>query len=101
MWPAVGLASAIALIAGGIVAGVIGSSSTGNNRAAAVPTVIVEAQPPQFNPTIPVSPDPVCAEWAPIADANAAKQREWSDKSVDQPAATWNAEQRDLNRAFI
>jgi hypothetical protein len=27
--------------------------------------------------------------------------KEWSEKSVNQPASTWNAEQWDLNRAFI
>jgi hypothetical protein len=101
LWAAVGAAATAALITGGAIGAMIGSSNTGNSTAVAVPTATVEAAAPEFNPTIPESPDPVCAEWAPIADANAAKQREWATKSVDQPASTWNDEQRALNRAFV
>lgn len=101
LWAAVGAAATAALIVGGAIGAMIGSSNTGNSTAVAVPTATVEAAAPEFKPTIPESPDPVCAEWAPIADANAAKQREWATKSVDQPASTWNDEQRALNRAFV
>ena len=103
MWPAVGLASAVALIAGGIIGGMIGSSNTGNNPAAAPPTVTVEAPAPQFNPTIPVTPDPVCAEWGPIADSYNAKLKEWSMKSGDPnlTSSSWTAEQRALNAGAV
>jgi hypothetical protein len=92
--------AAVALAVGGTVGALIGSK-TGGNSASSAPTVTVEAPPAQFTPTIPVAPDPVCAEWAPLADFYSAELKEWSEKSVNQPASTWNAEQWDLNRAFI
>ena len=95
------MTAAVALALGGTVGALIGSSTDSSGIAASTPTVTVEAPAPQFTPTIPVAPDPVCAEWAPIADANAANQQEWATKSINQPASTWNAEQWDLNRAFI
>jgi hypothetical protein len=101
LWTAVGAAATAALIVGGAIGALIGSNG-GSSPAVSAPPGPVEAQPPaQFTPAISAVPDPVCAEWAPIADANAAKQQEWSTKSVNQPASTWNAEQWDLNRAFI
>lgn len=101
LWTAVGGAATAALIVGGIIGGLIGASGNDRSPAASAPTVTVEAPAPEFKPTIPVAPDPVCAEWGPIADSYAAKLKEWSAKSVDQPASTWNAEQRELNKAFI
>ena len=101
LWTAVGGAATAALIVGGILGGVIGASGHDRSPAASAPTVTVEAPAPEFKPTIPAAPDPVCAEWGPIADSYAAKLKEWSAKSVDQPASTWNAEQRELNKTFV
>jgi len=101
LWTAVGAAATAALLIGGAIGALIGSS--GGDRAApmSAPATTVEAPPANFTPTIPVAPDPVCAEWGPIADFYSAELREWSDKSVDQPASSWNAYQWDLNRSFI
>jgi hypothetical protein len=65
--------------------------------------VTVEAPAPQFKPTIPVAPDPVCAEWGPMSDSYAAKQKEWTTKGGDPdlPAASWNEEQRALQMGII
>lgn len=103
LWTAVGATATAALVIGGIIGGVIGAGSGDNSTSASAPTVTVEAPAPQFKPTIPVTPDPVCAEWLPIADSYSAKQTEWSMKSGDPdlPASSWNDEQRALNKAFI
>ena len=95
------MTAAVALALGGTAGALIGSSTDSSGTAASTPTVTVEAPAPQFTPTIPAAPDPVCAEWGPIADFYSAELQEWSEKSVSQPASTWNAEQWDLNRAFI
>jgi hypothetical protein len=100
LWTVVGAAATAALLIGGAIGALIGSSG-GNSPAASAPTAAIEAPPAGFTPTIPVAPDPVCAEWGPIADFYSAELKEWSEKSVNQPASTWNAEQWDLNRAFI
>jgi len=99
----VGGAAAAALVVGGTLGGLIGASSGNARPAASAPTVTVKAPAPQFKPTIPVAPDPVCAEWGPIADSYAAKQKEWSTKSGDPnlPSSSWNDEQRSLNKTFI
>lgn len=104
LWTAVGGAATAALILGGILGGLIGSSNSGSSNASGAPaTVTVEAAAPQLNPAIPASPDPVCAEWAPIADSYAAKLKEWGSRGGDPnlPASTWTPEQRALNMASI
>lgn len=95
--------AALSLVVGGVIGGIIGSSNKNNNTSAAAPTVTVEAAAPQVNPTIPATPDPVCAEWAPIADAYAAKLKDWGSRSGDPtlPASKWTPEQRALNMASI
>lgn len=100
---AVGSVAALSLVVGGVIGGIIGSRNTNNDTDAAAPTVTVEAAAPQVNPTIPPTPDPVCAEWAPIADAYAAKLKDWGSRSGDPtlPASTWTPEQRALNLASI
>lgn len=103
LWTAVGGAATAALVVGGIIGGLIGASGNDRKPATSAPTVTAEAPAPEFKPTIPVSPDPVCAEWAPIADAYAAKLKEWSARSGDPtlPSSSWNDEQRALNRGTI
>ena len=101
---AIGGTAAAALLLGGIIGGLIGAGRTDSSTAtAAAPTVTVEAPAPQFNPTIPVTPDPVCAEWAPIADSYAAKQKDWGSRGGDPtlPASTWTPDQVALNLGIL
>lgn len=102
VWPAV-LASTVALLIGGAIGGLIGSSSKVDTYASSASTVTVEAPAPQLNPTIPVTPDPVCAEWAPIADSYAAKQKDWGSRGGDPtlPASTWTPDQVALNLGIL
>jgi hypothetical protein len=101
MWPAVGLASAVALIAGGIIGGLIGAGRTDSSTTASAPAITVEVAAPQVDPTIPTTPDPVCAEWAPISNSYAAKQAEWGKTDAKIPATDWGPEQRALNINII
>jgi hypothetical protein len=100
---AIGGTAAAALLLGGVIGSIIGSSNKDSAPAAAAPMVTVEAPAPQFNPQIPAAPDPVCAEWGPIADSYNAKLKEWSMKSGDPnlTSSSWNAEQRSLNMGTI
>jgi len=100
---AIGGTAAAALLLGGVIGGIIGSSNKDSVPAAAAPMVTVEAPAPQFNPTIPVTPDPVCAEWAPIADSYAAKQKDWGSRGGDPtlPASTWTPDQVALNLGIL
>jgi hypothetical protein len=100
---AIGGTAAAALLIGGVIGGLIGSSNKDSAPAAAAPMVTVEAPAPQFNPTIPVTPDPVCAEWAPIADSYAAKQKDWGSRGGDPtlPASTWTPDQVALNLGIL
>ena len=104
LWAAIGGTAAAALLLGGVIGSIIGAGRTDSSPAtAAAPTVTVEAPAPQFNPTIPVTPDPVCAEWGPMADSYNAKLKEWSMKSGDpnMPSSSWTDEQRSLNLGTI
>ena len=103
VWPAASVAATAALLLGGVIGGIIGSSNKDSVPAAAAPMVTVEAPAPQFNPTIPVTPDPVCAEWGPMADSYNAKLKEWSMKSGDpnMTSSSWTAEQRALNAGAV
>ncbi len=103
LWTAVGGAATAALIVGGIIGGLIGASGNDRSPAASAPTVTVEAPAPEFKPTIPVAPDPVCAEWGPMADSYAAKQKEWSANGGDPnlPSSSWSTEQRALQMGII
>jgi hypothetical protein len=101
---AIGGTAAAALLLGGVIGSIIGAGRTDSSPAtAAAPTVTVEAPAPQFNPTIPVTPDPVCAEWGPMADSYNAKLKEWSMKSGDpnMTSSSWTAEQRALNAGAV
>ena len=102
-WAAIGGTAAAALLLGGVIGGIIGSSNKDSVPAAAAPMVTVEAPAPQFNPTIPVTPDPVCAEWAPIADSYAAKLKDWGSRGGDPtlPASTWTPDQVALNLGIL
>ena len=54
----------LSLVVGGVARRDHRIEQQNNNTSAAAPTVTVEAAAPQVNPTIPATPDPVCAEWA-------------------------------------
>ncbi len=96
-----GSVAALSLVVGGVIGGIIGSSNTNNDTHAAAPTVTVEAAAPQVNPTIPATPDPVCAEWAPISNSYGAKLDEWSKSDATIPASSWSPEQRTLNLSVV
>lgn len=102
MLATLGGVAAAALVVGGVVGGIIGSSNNkDSNTSAAAPTVTVEAAAPQINPTIPATPDPVCAEWGPISNAYGAKQDKWAQTDAKMPASAWGPEQRALNMDMI
>lgn len=101
---AVGSTAAIALVIGGVAGAVIVAKVNGSNNSSAPATAVTAPpSPAEVKPTIPATPDPVCAEWAPIADAYAAKLKDWGSRSGDPtlPATTWTPEQRALNMASI
>ncbi|WP_235215993.1 MULTISPECIES: hypothetical protein [Mycobacterium] len=107
LWAGIGAAAAAALLIGGIAGGLIGySTADQDNTTTAAPaptTITAPAKPAQINPTIPTTPDPVCAEWAPLADSYASKQSAWGQRGGDPttPADAWTPEQRDLNLSVI
>lgn len=98
LWMAVGATAAASMIVGGLAGGLLRSQD--NSGAASTMTTVTAAAPaPELNPTVPAAPDPVCAEWAPIADAVHASTTEWGSKGGDPalPASSWTPEQRALN----
>ena len=104
-WPAlwfsvVGTAAA-ALLLGGIAGGIIGADRTDSSTVTtAAPTVTVEAAAP-LDRAIPNTPDPVCAEWAPLANLYSAKLAEWAKTDSNIPATSWTSEQLAVNLAVI
>lgn len=101
VWAAVGGAAAGALILGGVLGGIIGSSTSGRNAPSTPATVTVQAAAPEFDPTIPASPDPVCAEWGPISNSYGAKLAEWSKTDSTIPSSSWSPEQKALNLGIV
>lgn len=98
-WIAAGTAAVVALLAGGIVGGLIGAGNRSENTSASAPiTVTAEAPPPQ-DVTIPTTPDPVCAEWGTLNDIAREKHAEWARTDPEIPADQWSAQQRELNLA--
>jgi hypothetical protein len=99
IWAFIGAAAAAALVAGGIIGGLIGAS----NRNAAMPEapVTVTAEAPTPTATIPAKPDPVCTEWAPINDNYRQKRSDWVKTDPNIPADRWSPEQRALSIGVI
>ncbi|MDA3641997.1 hypothetical protein [Mycobacterium xenopi] len=103
-WAGIGAAAAAGLLIGGIAGGLIGYSNgeQGSSTSAAPATVTAPAQPTQINPTIPTTPDPVCAEWSPIAQDYLSKERDWAHGTDPKVAmAQRTPEQQALTRAVI
>ncbi len=102
MWSAVGGTAAAAMLIGGLLGGLLNSPS---NSIGVLPasTVTAAAPTPELDPIVPAAPDPVCAKWAPIADAGHAATVEWGSKGGDPglPASSWTPEQRALNENTV
>ncbi|ORW12224.1 hypothetical protein [Mycobacterium kyorinense] len=105
VWAGISAAAAAALLIGGIAGGLIGySNGTGHSttEASAPTTITAPAKPAQINPTIPVTPDPVCAEWSPITQDYLSKERDWAHGTDPHVAmAQRTPEQQALTRAVI
>ncbi|WP_235717116.1 hypothetical protein [Mycolicibacterium goodii] len=100
-WIALAAAGAVvALLIAGLIGGAIGASTNRHNPPpAAAPETVTVTEP--LNPAIPTTSDPVCAEWAPLADSYRLKQRDWVAIDPNIPASRWSAEQRDANMTII
>jgi len=102
MWPAVGLASAVALIAGGIIGGMIGAGSSNRSPATAAPTVTVTVEAvASLDRAIPNTPDPVCAEWAPIANAISSRLSEFASTDPRIPGSSWTPQRLAQTRELV
>ncbi|EUA17403.1 MULTISPECIES: hypothetical protein [Mycobacterium avium complex (MAC)] len=105
LWAGIGAAAAAALLIGGIAGGLVGySTADRDNTTAAAPapsTVTAPAKPAEISPTIPVTPDPVCAEWAPMHDAYRTQLENWVGVDPRIPSAQWSPDQRAINMAAI
>ncbi len=97
---AAGAAATVALIIGGVIGGLIGYNNRGTAPTAAPVTITAEAVPPE-PPAVPSKPDPVCAEWGPMATDYTSKQVEWSKGDPAVPASRWSSEERAENMAII
>jgi len=104
LWAVIGVTFLVALIIGGVIGGLIApdrSTSTAISPQPAPVTVTKEAPPVQITPSIPASPDPVCAEWAPLADSYRGKRSDWVAIDPNIPASQWTPEQRATNMKVI
>lgn len=93
-----GITAAIALLIGGVIGGLIGSGNRNTTTAAPAPVTITATAP---LPDVPTVPDPVCAEWNPLASEYAAKQADWAETDPGVPASRWSSEERALNLGVI
>ncbi|MBZ4575437.1 hypothetical protein GBQ13_20605 [Mycobacterium avium subsp. hominissuis] len=101
-WIALAAGAIAALLIAGLIGGAIGATTNRHDQAtpsAAAPQTITVTQP--LNPAIPTTPDPICAEWAPINDNYRQKRTEWVKTDPKVPAAEWSPEDRQLNMAVI
>jgi hypothetical protein len=89
MWVGIGGLAAVTLLIGGVVGGLVGYGNRDHERSqSAAPTATASAPPAiDLTPTIPVTPDPVCAEWAPISQDYINKEADWAAKS--DPNVAW------------
>lgn len=91
-----------ALLIAGLIGGAIGATTNRHDQAsppAAAPQTITVTEP--LNPAIPTTPDPVCAEWAPLAANYHGRRTAWAKTDPDVPAAQWSPEQRQLSLSVI
>lgn len=100
-WIALAASAIAALLIAGLIGGAIGATT--NRQAspppAAAPQTITVTEP--LNPAIPTTPDPVCAEWAPITTSYHEKRAAWRGVDSNIPASKWSDEQRALNMGVI
>ncbi|MEN4476595.1 hypothetical protein [Mycolicibacterium cosmeticum] len=97
-----GAAAAAALIVGGVIGGLVGSGTRDVAAPGGPPAAVtVTAEAPSAAASVPVSPDPVCAEWNPIATDYATKQAAWAKTDPNVPASDWTPEDRALNLGIV
>jgi hypothetical protein len=99
LWAAIGGTAAAALLLGGVIGGLIGSSNKDSVPAAA-PMVTVAAAAP-LDRAIPNTPDPVCAEWAPIANAISARLSEFASTDPRIPGSAWTPQRLAETRKLV
>lgn len=100
-WIALAAGATAALLTAGLIGGAIGATTNSHDQTppAAAPQTVTVTEP--LHPTIPTTPDAVCAEWAPINDNYRQKRTEWVKTDPKVPAAEWSPEDRRLNMAVI
>lgn len=98
---ALGATALVALIVGGVVGGLIVAGNRSTSAAEPAAPVTVTAQAPKPSATIPAKPDPVCAEWTPIAADYDRQRAEWNKTDPRIPADQWSPGQRALSLAMI
>ncbi|WP_236724541.1 hypothetical protein [Mycobacterium avium] len=106
LWAGIGAAAAGAVLIGGIAGGLIGYSTADQDNtttpAPASTTITAPAKPAQINPTIPTTPDPVCAEWTPTVQGYISKKADWAHGTDPHVAmAQRTPEQQALTLAVI
>jgi hypothetical protein len=99
---AIGGTAAAALLIGGVIGGLIGAGRNDSSTVttAAEPTVTVEAAAP-LDRAIPNTPDPVCAEWAPIANAVSARLSEFASADPRIPGSAWSPQRLAETRKLV
>jgi hypothetical protein len=100
LWAAIGGTATAALLLGGVIGSIIGSSNKDSVPAAAAPTVTVAAAAP-LDRAIPNTPDPVCAEWAPIANAISARLSEFASTDPRIPGSAWTPQRLAETRKLV
>ncbi|MBS1691186.1 MAG: hypothetical protein JST91_02990 [Actinobacteria bacterium] len=96
-----GAAAAAALIIGGVIGGLVGAGTRGAAPATPPAAVTVTAEAPSAAASVPATPDPVCAEWNPIATDYATKQAAWAKTDPNIAAADWTPDDRALNLGIV
>lgn len=102
LWIAAAAAAAIVIaLTAGLIGNAIGASGADHNPlpvAAPETITITETLQP---PTIGAPADPVCQQWAPMADDYRAKLKEWVAIDPGIPASKWSVDQRAVNMRII
>ncbi len=81
-------------LAGGLVAGSRQHAPASQSAPAAAPAGPVSI-------AVPAVPDPVCAEWAALANRYADRESEWSASDPSIPGAQWSPEQAALTARSV
>lgn len=93
------VAVAVALVVGGVIGGLIGAGS--RDASSTAPATVTVTASPSIDVSVPASPDPVCAEWIPLADSYRAKRAAWVAIDPNISADRWTPDQRAANMAVI